>query len=156
MKQEFDLIRKDAVPGAEREPFHKLDTNGARREIREATDEFIADGLHSDSIPGLLWAAPRVMLGIAQVLDRAGLDPNVVDLVEAATALVEDARSVTDKGLMLRDPATANCGAVMVEIVVHGVCSVLGLSYDRALQFFHAGDREGFIAYLNANKEQPQ
>jgi hypothetical protein len=105
-----------------------------RKALREATDALMNDGLATGELVEAVTRACDVMCTVAAGLVRHGYEPGVADLVEATCASIENARAVLDKGLMLQDAATVNCGAVMVELTVRGMCAALGVPYDSALR----------------------
>lgn len=127
MKHELDLLR-DSVPvdaDARTEP--------TRKDLREATDELIHSGLLVNDLPELVRLSAETMCTVATALLRFEREPAVPDLVEAAQALIEQGRAVMDKGLLLRSWETVQCGAVMLELTVRGICAALSVPYDRVL-----------------------
>lgn len=65
--------------------------------------------------------------------------PSIEDFREASVALIEDARAVFDRGVMVDDMATMRCGAVMLELTVRGMCAALGQDYEEAMRAVHEG-----------------
>lgn len=127
MKHELDLLRASVAhdPAAPAAP--------SRKEVRQATDALINDALLRDDLPGLVTLSCASMCAVATVLLRHGHEPGVADLVEGTQALIESGRDVLDRGLMLQSADTINCGAVMLELAVRGLCAALGVPYDQAL-----------------------
>lgn len=145
MKFELDLIRASAAaPALTHEdldplPAVRMPTEPSRKAIRLATDAAIHDALRRDSMIALAESLAQTMLAVASALETYKVEPGVEDLVEGSSALIEDARTIIDKGLVLRDWALVNCGAVMLEIVCRGVCSCLGIPYEDTVRAVHAG-----------------
>lgn len=104
-----------------------------RKALRAATDALIHDALLQADLPALVTLSCDVMREVAAGLLRHGHEPGVGDLVEGAQAMIENGRAVMDKGLMLQSAETINCGAVMIELAVRGLCAALGAPYDAAL-----------------------
>ena len=128
MRYELDLLRAGVTP----EP--DAPSNPTRKELREATDQLIHSALLVNDLPELVRLSAETMCTVATALLRFEREPGVPDFVEAAQALIEQGRSVMDKGLMLRSPETINCGAVMLELTVRGICAALSVPYDEVLR----------------------
>lgn len=138
MKAEIDLI-KDGIPQNDcREDGSVFfgDTNSVRRGLRNMTDNMVLEALHSDSPVDLQEGIGTVMLVVAEAAWRLRIEPDVSDFVEASQALIEDARAVLDKGLMINDVPKTTVGIVMIEIVMRGIASCLNpeITYDAAIR----------------------
>lgn len=127
MRFEIDLVRPTVQPDP------AAPTAPTRKEIREVTDQLLHDALLVNDLPELVLLSAETMCTVATALIRFDKDPTVPDFVEAAQALIEQGRAVMDKGLMLRSPETINCGAVMLELTVRGICAALSVPYDEVL-----------------------
>lgn len=126
MKFELDLVRASGVPDT--------GANATRKELREVTDELIHSALLVNDLPELVRLSAETMCIVARALVRFENDPQVPDFVEASQALIEQGRAVMDKGLLLRNSETINCGAVMLELTVRGICAALSVPYDEVLR----------------------
>ncbi len=131
MKYELDLVRPYAPP----DPAQRSEPT--RKALREVTDRLIHDALLVNDLPDLVRMSAETMCVVAEALVRYEQDPQVIDFVEAAQALIETGRGVMDKGLLLRSWETTNCGAVMLEITVRGLCAALSVPYDKVLGEVH-------------------
>lgn len=159
MKQELDLIRSteqpaDSLDGSQ---FARAETtviNPHRAVIRQATDMFIREGLQVGDLAKVATAAAASMLNVATVLSFVDLEPTIDDFVDGAAALLETARSVIDRGLMIRDAATVMQGACMIEQTIRGVCACLGVDYDRVLPLVFKGDDEALAAMFHKEKTE--
>ena len=131
MRFEIDLVRPSVqpAPGDSTAPI--------RKELRQTTDALIHSALLVNDLPELVRLAAETMCVVATGLVRVDRDPQVPDFVEAAQAMVETGRAVMDKGLLLNSPETINCGAVMLELTVRGICAALSVPYDRVLVEVH-------------------
>lgn len=129
MKFELDLVRASGVPDTS--------ANATRKELREITDELIHSALLVNDLPELVRLSAETMCIVARALVRFENDPQVPDFVEASQALIEQGRAVMDRGLMLGSPETINCGAVMLELTVRGICAALSVPYDQVLIEVH-------------------
>ncbi len=110
------------------------DTQATRREIRQITDQVIHDALLVNDLPELVRLSAETMGTVARGLLRFDRDPQVPDFVEAAKALLEVSRAIIDKSLLLRQWEEFAYSAVMIEIVVRGICASLGIPYDDVLR----------------------
>lgn len=136
MKFEQDLVRK---PGA---PLHlptREDCTVARREIRMVTDVLLVDGLRLNTLPPLVEGCCATMIVLAKALNRQELEPEVPHFIEAAVALIEDARTIFDAGMRVDDLDKALVGAVMIELTVRGICAALSVPYEDAMRAANAG-----------------
>lgn len=115
-------------------------TTSVRHGLRSITDEVIHKALRNDSMAELAEGMCLIMLTSAKTTVAYNLDPDVADFVEACTALIEDARSVADRGLTTHDERTAKCGLVMLELTVRGIAAALGMPYEDLVRAVHAGD----------------
>jgi hypothetical protein len=138
MRFELSLVAESAGAIAD-----KRDATPARKALREATDDLIHNALLIDDLPELVTLSARAMLQVATTLYQRELEPDVQDLVQATQALIEDSRTVMDRGLMLHDQPTAQCGAVMVELVIRGLCATLSVPYDDVLREVHRAQLAG-------------
>lgn len=132
MKFEQDLVREPVEPlpeGVTRRP-----AGDARRDIRLLTDSLIHEALRANTLPPLVDGTCIVMLALARALNRHELVPEVPHFIEAAIALIEDARTVYDKGMLVDDADRAMVGAVMLEITVRGVCAALSIDYEAEMR----------------------
>lgn len=131
MRFEIDLVRPSTQPepGASTAPL--------RKDLRQTTDALIHSALLVNDLPELVRLAAETMCVVATSLVRVDLDPQVPDFVEASQALIEQGRAVMDKGLLLRNSETINCGAVMLELTVRGICAALSVPYDQVLTEVH-------------------
>jgi hypothetical protein len=137
MKHELDLVRASVTPDK---------TQGSaptRKDLREVTDRLIHDCLLANDLPDLVCMSAETMCVVATALLRFELEPQVIDFVEAGQALIEQGRAVMDKGLMLNSELTTNCGAVMLEITVRGICAALSVPYDKVLAEVHRARMAG-------------
>jgi hypothetical protein len=116
------------------------DTTSIRKGLRNITDDLIHQALMNDSMVDACTGMCLTMLVVAKFSYALRSIPDVRDFVEASQALIEDARSVADKGLMLHSHETTRCGAVMMEIVVRGMCAALSLPYDKLLAAVNANE----------------
>lgn len=159
MKQEIDLLKSSEAANdapLDTPTFARVGNdqiNPHRAVIRQATDAFILEGLRVGDVPKVATAAAASMLNVASVLVFAGLNPTIDDFVDGSAALIEAARAVIDRGLMLRDAATVMQGACMIEQAVRGACACLGIAYEAVLPLVHAGDEAALIAFFH--KETP-
>lgn len=108
-------------------------TEPSRKTLREATDLLIHNALLVNDLPELVRLSAETMADVATILVRYARDPQVPDFVEASRALLVEARDVMDRGLMLRSFELVDCGAVMLEIVVRGICAALSVPYDKVM-----------------------
>lgn len=132
MKFEQDLVREPIEPlpeGVKRRP-----SGDARRDVRLLTDALIHEALRANTLPPLVDGACVVMLALARALNRHELAPEVPHFIEAAIALIEDARTVYDRGMQIDDADRAMVGAVMLEITVRGVCAALSIDYEAEMR----------------------
>ena len=131
MRFEIDLVRPSVqpAPGDSTAPI--------RKELRQTTDELIHSALLVNDLPELVRLSAETMCIVARALVRFENDPQVPDFVEASQALIEQGRAVMDKGLLLRNSETINCGAVMLELTVRGICAALSVPYDQVLTEVH-------------------
>ncbi len=141
MKMELELVRRSSQPlpidlGIDR---LRIPTQQSRREVREASDFVIHDALRKDDVPAMAIGVCGLMLAVAGVIDRYDIEPDVPDLVQAVEALIEDGRSVVDRGLALGSWDTVKCGAVMLEITARGICATLSFPYDELMLAIHQG-----------------
>lgn len=137
MKFELTLVR----PTITSDP--KAPTAPSRLLLRQASDRVLHDALALNDLPGLVETACDTMLVVAGVLAKYEQDPQVPDFVEGAQACIENARAVMDKGLLLQSWETVNCGAVMMEITLRGICATLGMPYEKVLARCHAARAAG-------------
>lgn len=128
MKFEQDLVGREPVP------LGRVPTTEARRDVRVITDALIFDALRANKIPPLVGACCDTMLTLARALNRHGIDPEVPDFIEAAVALIEDARTVFDAGMRVDDMGRAKIGAVMLEVAVRGICAALSIDYENHMR----------------------
>lgn len=137
MRYELDLVRASviAAPGE--------NVNPSRKALRETTDAVIHDALLVNDLPELIRLTAETMICVATTLACYEQSPEVPDFVEAAQAMIEAGRAVMDRGLMLQDWPTTNCGAVMLELTVRGICAALGAPYDRVLAEVHRAQLAG-------------
>ena len=131
MRFELDLLRGSV----ETDPSQRSEPS--RKGLRETTDRLIYGALLVNDLPELVRLSAETMCVVAEALIRFDRDPGVPDFVEAAQALVEQGRAVMDRGLMLTSAETINCGAVMLELTVRGICAALSVPYDRVLVEVH-------------------
>lgn len=131
MRFELALVRDAVAP----DPGQRSDPS--RKRLREVTDALIHDALLVDQLPELVRLSAETMCTVAETLLIFEIEPDVRDLVEATQALIEDSRAVMDKGLLLRSWETVRCGAVMLELVVRGLCATLSVPYDEVLAEVH-------------------
>lgn len=136
MKFEQDLVRD---PHAELHVLSRADAVLSRREVRQASDVLVMEGLRLNRMEPMVDGVCTTMLAVAIALNRHEIEPDVVHLIEAAAALVEDARTVFDAGLRVDEFDKAMIGAVMLEIVSRGVCAVLGQPYKECMLAKNAG-----------------
>lgn len=136
MKWEQDLVRE---LGAPLEPASPADVLSGRRVVRLASDVLLLDGLRTNTLPPLVEGCCGTMLALARVLNRHQLEPDVPHFIEAAGALIEDARTIFDAGFRVDDKDKAMVGAVMLEITVRGICAALSVPYEDAMRASHAG-----------------
>lgn len=127
MRQELDLVRASVTPTPTQPK------TASRRDLRLVTDDLIHGSLLKNDLPGLIGACALSIITVAKILASYEQEPAVESFVEAAQAHIENGRAVMDKGLTVDSWETANCGAVMIEITVRGVCACLGVPYDLAL-----------------------
>lgn len=137
MRTELDLLRATVTPDPDQR------TEPSRKVLRETTDTLIHGALLVNDLPELVRLSAETMVCTATVLLRYAQEPDVPDLVEAAQALIEDSRTVMDRGLMLKDWATTRTGAVMLELTVRGICAALSVPYDAVLAEVHRAQRAG-------------
>lgn len=160
MKFEQDLLRASGtVPMTV--PAHP---NPFRRAAREVTDVAINDALLMNRLPELCSTLAACVLIVAEGLIHHSKAPGTDDFVGGTQSLIEEARTILDRGLMLGDWPQALRGAVMIELVVRGAMSALGLPYEDIVREVHAAhteDREadmvGLLTRLGriANEGQP-
>lgn len=159
MKEELEIVRA-ARPAEEPLPEGverlKQPTVASRRAVRELSDFVIHDALRRDDLPGLAVSLAKLMLGVAAVIDRYDVEPHVGDFVEAATALIEDARTVMDRGLTIQDWNTVKCGAVMLEITVRGIAAALNFPYSSLLEVAQNGGDARAVLVASGHLEAPQ
>lgn len=132
MRYEMSLVRADF------EGVEPLPRTALRAQLRQATDALIHDALLENNLPALVQLCGSTMLTVASTLVQVRQEPDVPDLVEAAQGLIEDARNVLDRGLMLDVPETTKIGAVMVELIARGLCAVCSVDYDKLLAYLYA------------------
>lgn len=139
MKLELDLARDSgAVP---MEPH--FPTTAMRRAIREITDAAIHEGLLLNDLPGLSSTLTTAMLAVAEGLVHHNQNPTVENFVEAVQALLEEARTVIDRGLLLSDWPQVLRGAVMLEVVARGATTCVGIPYEDVLREIHRANCAG-------------
>jgi hypothetical protein len=147
VKFELDLLRSSTEPAGT-----VTATTPDRRALRQTTDALIHDALLVNDLPELVRLSAETMCVVAATLVRAQRDPQVPDFVQAAKTLIEGARGVMDRGLMVHDWPTVECGAVMIEITVRGICAALNVPYDKVLVEVHrarvAGENPAIRAIL--------
>ena len=131
MRFELDTLRATVAPEPE------APSNPTRKELRETTDELIHSALLVNDLPELVRLSAETMCTVATALLRFEREPGVPDFVEASQALIEQGRAVMDKGLLLRSWETVQCGAVMLEMTVRGICAALSVPYDQVLIEVH-------------------
>lgn len=131
MRFELELVRAAVAP----DPTQRSEPS--RKRLREVTDTLINDALLLDDLPELVRLSAETMCTVAETLLIYEVEPDVRDLVEATQALIETARAVMDKGLLLRSWETTRCGAVMLEVAVRGLCATLSVPYDAVLAEVH-------------------
>lgn len=107
-----------------------------RREVRQATDHVMRE---ADTLSALLSGCCVTMLAVARGLERCAQEPSIGDFREASVALIEDARAVFDRGVMVDDMETMRCGAVMMELVMRGMFAALGQDYEASMRAVHEG-----------------
>ncbi len=154
MKQELELLRAEhpRVDTDIATPFDRLreTMNPHRAAIRIASETVVREGLEVGDMAKIATAACATMLTVAETLYSINLEPDVNDLVDGARLLMEAARHQADKGLMMRDAAMVQCGSVMIELVVKGICYSLGIDYEALLPIVHAGDDDAIRAFLRS------
>lgn len=126
MRFELDLIRD---LGRVR-PEAPQGTTSFRRAVREITDSAVHDALLMNSRVGLAATLTSATLAIAEGLTEHSKEPVVEDFVAGTIALIESARTVLDRGLLLTDWPQALQGACMIEIVVRGALACVGIPYE--------------------------
>lgn len=157
MRQELDLVRASVTPTPTQPK------TASRRDLRLVTDDLIHGSLLKNDLPGLIGACALSIITVAKILASYEQEPAVESFVEAAQAHIENGRAVMDKGLTVDSWETANCGAVMIEITVRGVCACLGVPYDKILAEVHRARCAGEIPMVRElleaegllKKEQP-
>jgi hypothetical protein len=145
MRYELELVRASITPAAPGEAV-----NQTRKALREVTDGLIHNALLLNDLPELVRMSAETMVCVATALARYEQNPEVPDFVEATKTLIEGGRGVMDRGLMLGDWPTANCGAVMLEIAVRGICAALSIPYDKVLAEVHRAQQAGENANVRA------
>jgi hypothetical protein len=86
------------------------------------------------------------MLVVGGTCAQFGIEPEITDFLMGAKELIEDARTLVDKGIQVREWDQVKVGCAMIQCVLNGVAAVLGLPYLAVLELCHA-------KYMNA--EQP-
>lgn len=137
MRYELDLVRASVTP----DPAQV--TTVHRRDLRVVTDRLIHDALLVNELPALVGLSAEVMVTVATILATYEIEPGVPDFVEASQALIEAGRGVMDRGLLLRSWETTQCGAVMLELTVRGICATLSVPYDKVLAEVHRARQAG-------------
>jgi hypothetical protein len=135
MRHELNLVQA----GITQDP--KAPTTAFRRALREGTDALIHDG--PIDLVEVVARSCQVMLTVACTMATYGHEPQAPDFYEAAAACIENGQAVMDKGLMLQSQETINCGAVMLEITVRGMCAALGVPYDQVLAHCYEAQQAG-------------
>lgn len=141
MKFEIDLV-KDETPQIEQpedgKPPRWGDTNSIRMGVRNMSDDIMRKSLVEGDVGTLQTNIALLMLIMGKLAYSHRVEPEINDFVDASQALVEDARSVLDRGLMLNDPERTKSGIVMMEIVMRGIAAALGFDYETMLRNTHA------------------
>jgi hypothetical protein len=139
MKFELDLVRAGKKPVPDGVAEIKQSVTMSRRDIRLISDEVIGNALLKNDLPSLAASCCGLMLTVAKAVDDHDIEPDVPDFIEAAQALIEDARAVIDRGLQIDRDEVAKVGAVMVELTVRGICAALNFPYDDLMRAVAAG-----------------
>lgn len=136
MKFEQDLVGREPIP------LGRVPSTEARRDVRVITDAFIFDALRANQMQPLLDGACDTMLTLARALNRHSIEAEVPDFMEAAVALIEDARTVFDAGMRVDDHDRAKIGAVMLELAVRGILAALDKPYYELMKARHAQEND--------------
>lgn len=147
MKFELDLTRSapaEALPDGVTPlgPTKQAIGVETRRDVRMATDDLIHEALRANQLPPLVDGVCKVMHDLAVALHKLKLEPDVPHFIEAAVALVEDARTVFDAGVRVDDPEKTMIGAVMLEITARGVFAALSIDYEAQMKKRYASPAE--------------
>lgn len=139
MKFELELTRPPAVTDLPEGvtplgPTKQAISVEVRRDVRLATDELIHEALRANQLPPLVDGVCKVMHDLAVSLHKLKLEPDVPHFIEAACALIEDARTVYDAGVRVDDVEKTAIGAVMVEITARGVFAALNIDYETEMK----------------------
>jgi hypothetical protein len=162
MKFEIDLAREQHrvyfIPTRtkpDEPPVSPDEVVARRRSLRLTTDELIHKAMLNGDIVTLLQCLVETMTATAGTCAQFGLEPDISDFMLAGKDLIEDARVLLDKALLVRDYEQVKIGAAMIQCVVAGICAVCGLPYREAFELAHqayidAGSptREQFVKLL--------
>lgn len=150
MKFETDLVRgKSAALSEDELPDnvgHIKPTAPARKDLRDAvlftTDDALAVQRDLRAVAN---GMSNVMFAAAITLNQFEQEPNVDDLVSAASRLLQSAHSIVDRGLMIPNWEEVRCGVVMMELIARGTFCALGLPYEEVLKSVWASGDAYFV-----------
>jgi len=107
-----------------------------------ALNEMIHSGLYVNNFEALTTQMMLALAATCQTLIALDAEPEVEDFVHAAAALSNIIRHEMDEALKFEDMENVRISSVMVEIMVKGISTALGLPYPKLLDALAAGATE--------------
>jgi hypothetical protein len=164
MKYEIDMARAQhiffSIPQRSKPdepPVTADEVIARRRSLRMVTDGLIHTAFLNGDVVQLMEAIVETMTATAGTCVQFGIEPDISDFLLAGKDLVEDARVLLDKAILVREYDQVKIGAAMLQCVCAGVCGILGLPYKDAMAMAHSRyldadkpSREDFEALLEA------
>src|SRR5712664_1056868 len=143
MKLEVQLAREEfahyKIPAKEQPQPQGEQIDGLkeqRRMVREQTDKLIGAFMSNDFIL-LAQETAGVALVVGGTAVRFCCEPNIMEFVMGGKELIEDARTVVDKGLQFAEWDQVKVGLTMLEIAYRGVCACLNVPYEALVRERH-------------------
>lgn len=118
-------------------PVTREELLARRRTVRLSTDDLIGAGFLAGDLVRLSAKLGDTMLVMGGTCAQLGVRPEISEFLLAAKELVEDARTVLDKALVVQEWEQVKVSVAMMQVVLGGVCFVLNLPYRDVLQAMH-------------------